>query len=153
MYNFIENIKRLLYWIPIIWKDRDWDYYHLFNITYHKLDRMENDKGYSRYLVRGNRYKRQIAHCKLLLKLIKDFDHFKDDEIDEKYGKAEFSFIETNDPNLTEMKVTRVKLTDDNMEQYIKDLQDNMLKNEQDYNKLFDRLAKHMKKYHRNWWN
>jgi len=39
--NFIRNIKRVLQWLPIIWKDRDWDYYHIYEMLKQKLIRTE----------------------------------------------------------------------------------------------------------------
>jgi hypothetical protein len=34
---FIRNIKRVIHWLPIIWNDRDWDYYHVYEILKQKL--------------------------------------------------------------------------------------------------------------------
>jgi len=34
---FYKNIKRVLYWLPIIWNDRDYDQIFFFKIMYHKL--------------------------------------------------------------------------------------------------------------------
>jgi hypothetical protein len=39
--NFIRNIKRVLHWLPIIWNDRDWDYYHIYEMLKQKLIRTE----------------------------------------------------------------------------------------------------------------
>lgn len=36
----IQNIKRVVSWIPILWKDRDYDYEHLFDIERKKLNQM-----------------------------------------------------------------------------------------------------------------
>lgn len=35
--RIIRRIKNLIRWIPIIWKDEQWDYYHIFEILKHKL--------------------------------------------------------------------------------------------------------------------
>lgn len=34
---FIGNIKRLIKWIPIIWKDRDYEYESLYSILEFKI--------------------------------------------------------------------------------------------------------------------
>lgn len=34
---FYRNIKRIFYWLPIIWNDRDYDQVFFFKIMYHKL--------------------------------------------------------------------------------------------------------------------
>lgn len=36
----ITKIKRLLYWLPVIWKDKDWDYSFFYDIIEHKLNSM-----------------------------------------------------------------------------------------------------------------
>ncbi len=35
--RFIRRTKNLFRWLPIIWKDEQWDYYHIFEILKHKL--------------------------------------------------------------------------------------------------------------------
>lgn len=39
--NFIRNVKRVFHWLPIIWKDRDWDYYFIYEMLKQKLIRVE----------------------------------------------------------------------------------------------------------------
>ena len=33
----IRQIRKVLRWIPILWRDRDWDYYHIYEILKQKL--------------------------------------------------------------------------------------------------------------------
>ena len=40
-YSIKEGIPKLINWIPIIWKDRDWDYEFLLIILEHKITSME----------------------------------------------------------------------------------------------------------------
>lgn len=40
-WGIIEGISNLIYWIPVVWKDRQFDEYFLFRIAQHKLDYME----------------------------------------------------------------------------------------------------------------
>jgi len=35
--EYIRKIKNLIRWAPIIWRDRDWDYYFIYEILKHKL--------------------------------------------------------------------------------------------------------------------
>ena len=39
---FFNKIIRLFQYIPIIWKNEDWDYYHLISLIEFKLKRMRN---------------------------------------------------------------------------------------------------------------
>jgi hypothetical protein len=32
-----QGVKNLIYWFPIIWKDRNWDSHYIFEIMKHKL--------------------------------------------------------------------------------------------------------------------
>jgi hypothetical protein len=35
--QFKRRLKNLFCWLPIIWKDEQWDYYYIFEILKHKL--------------------------------------------------------------------------------------------------------------------
>jgi len=35
--EFKRGIKNLIYWFPIIWRDRNWDSHYIFEILKHKL--------------------------------------------------------------------------------------------------------------------
>jgi hypothetical protein len=35
--NKIRQIRKILRWIPILWRDRDWDYYYVYEILKQKL--------------------------------------------------------------------------------------------------------------------
>lgn len=37
MRTWYKRIKNIIRWIPILWKDRDWDYWHTFEILKTKL--------------------------------------------------------------------------------------------------------------------
>ncbi len=37
-----ENLKRVKKWVPVIWKDRDWDHYYFEQIVIFKLKSMED---------------------------------------------------------------------------------------------------------------
>jgi hypothetical protein len=39
--KLITGIKNLIKWFPIIWNDKQWDYYYFYKILYHKLKLME----------------------------------------------------------------------------------------------------------------
>jgi len=38
----IKQLRKLIRWIPVIWKDRDWDYYFVYEILKQKLIDTEN---------------------------------------------------------------------------------------------------------------
>lgn len=50
--EFIRKIKNLIRWTPILWQDRDWDYYFIYEILKQKLTFTEQyirDKGIHLY--------------------------------------------------------------------------------------------------------
>lgn len=49
LYNvkrFISNIKNVIRWLPVIWKDRDWDDYYIFEVLKFKLKNQAEYIGY-----------------------------------------------------------------------------------------------------------
>lgn len=48
--TLLEGIKNLIYWFPVIWKDRNWDQYDIFEIFKHKL------AAQARYIARKDRH-------------------------------------------------------------------------------------------------
>jgi hypothetical protein len=39
------GIKNLWRWLPIVWKDRDWDYYYIFQVLKFKLEKQAKHLG------------------------------------------------------------------------------------------------------------
>lgn len=70
------GIKNLIKWFPIIWKDRDWDYYFIYAILHKKLNNME--KFYSSDKAWASDSKdvaEQIKEAKVLCKRLMDEDY------------------------------------------------------------------------------
>jgi len=42
--KFLIGIKNLIFWLPIIWKDRNWDYYYILKMLKHKLKLMDKEQ-------------------------------------------------------------------------------------------------------------
>ena len=40
--NIKTGFKNIFYWLPIIWKDRNWDSHYIFDIMMHKLKASPN---------------------------------------------------------------------------------------------------------------
>jgi hypothetical protein len=62
-----EGVKNIIYWFPIIWKDRSWDSHYIFEIMKHKL------KAQSAYIGRRDRHTRaqhDARNMRLCVKLI-----------------------------------------------------------------------------------
>ena len=75
--NIYDGIGNLIKWIPIIWKDRWFDYSFLAKIISHKLflDAKEYEKqGIHLY---ADRDARKMKICAELMKRISDYDYFE----------------------------------------------------------------------------
>ena len=154
MRNFFYSINRLLFWLPIILKDRYWDDYFIWTLLQHKFKSMERFYRYkARPIVGDNRAKR-IRVCKLLLKRITDDNYlelaFRQHEI--KWGELKFSY-KPYKGKLTAIDIHRTKVTPETEAQErieskrCHELEDYLRK--QDLTYLFYLINK----YSRGWWD
>ena len=69
---FRNGVKNLIYWFPIIWKDRNWDSHYIFEIMKHKLssqaDYISNNDRHTRAQLDAKR----MRLCVKLMKLVQD---------------------------------------------------------------------------------
>lgn len=69
---FITSVRNLIYWFPIIWKDRNWDSHYIFEIMAHKI------KAQSKYIGSRDihtRAKRDAEVMMLCVRLMKSVQH------------------------------------------------------------------------------
>jgi len=70
--NFKIGVVNIVYWFPIIWKDRNWDSHYIFEILKHKL------KAHANYIADEDRHTRaqhdarNMRLCVKLMQLIQD---------------------------------------------------------------------------------
>jgi len=87
--NIPRNIKggvtKLIYWIPVIWKDRDWDHRFIYNILEHKLKAQSKYIGSRDIHTRAQRDAEIMLTCVRLLEKDRDcfyemehMDYYKD---------------------------------------------------------------------------
>lgn len=114
--RFFKIIKNIIDWIPILYKDRNWDFYYIYVILKFKLEKtktlMENGYG-------DNTYK--VSRINLAINLLDKLIHnYYSDEYD-KYEELEFNskyeleivserfdeYIEKNLSNLRRLKNTK----------------------------------------------
>ena len=88
--NVFRGIKNIIRWLPVIYKDRDWDQGYIFELLYFKLKNMqeffESDNTWS---ADTNKTAKQIMVAKSLCKRIVDNDYLERALTDYhlKYGK------------------------------------------------------------------
>jgi len=74
MSDFIHNVRffihNLIYWLPILWQDRDWDYRFLLNILVHKLNGMSKHIREHGNLVRSEEIADEIGEIAYNIQLV-----------------------------------------------------------------------------------
>ncbi len=79
--NFIQFLKDLIYWVPKIWQDRDWDPTYLYQMMRWKIERMRKHMKWAQRHVGWEKDVRDMGICINLLKRCE-----QDDIYDEMYG-------------------------------------------------------------------
>jgi len=71
-YEIRAGIRSLKYWLPIIWKDKDWDYWHIYNILKYKIEQTAFCMHRNNRFVSTNRNVEKMLLCSRLIELIQD---------------------------------------------------------------------------------
>lgn len=69
---FKTGVQNLIYWFPIIWKDRNWDSHYIFEIMMHKIKAQSKYIGERDIHTRAQRDAEIMMTCVKLMKLIDD---------------------------------------------------------------------------------
>jgi hypothetical protein len=69
---FRTSIKNLIYWFPVIWKDRNWDSHYIFEIMMHKLKAQSKYIGSRDIHTRAKRDAEVMMTCVRLMKLVQE---------------------------------------------------------------------------------
>jgi hypothetical protein len=70
--TFKTGVKNLIYWFPIIWKDRNWDSHYIFEIMMHKIKAQSKYIGERDIHTRAQRDAEIMMTCVRLMKRIDD---------------------------------------------------------------------------------
>lgn len=92
--DFVRGVKNLWVWFPIIWKDRNWDDYYIYEVIRVKL---ENQAKYIGNKDRHTNAKRDSEKMKLVAKLIKlqQDDFYGMEYMD--HHNTEYDFVPTDE--------------------------------------------------------
>ena len=72
---FKQGIKNIIYWFPIIWKDRDWDSHYIFEILQHKLKAQAKYIGDRDFHTRAQLDAKRMRLCVKLIKKVQEEDY------------------------------------------------------------------------------
>ena len=71
--TFKSGIKNIAYWLPIIWKDRNWDSHYIFDILSHKL------KAQSKYIGDRDIHTRAKRDAEVMLTCVRLIDKVQEE--------------------------------------------------------------------------
>lgn len=92
--NFIVGVENLRYWLPIIWKDRNWDHDFIFDILTHKLKAQSKYIGSRDIHTRAKRDAEVMMTCVRLIEKVKD-EYYSSEYMD--YHKTKHWFEDIPD--------------------------------------------------------
>ena len=69
------GIKKVWYWLPIIWKDRDWDSHYIFEVMKHKLQAQAKYIGDRDFHTRAQQDARRMRICVKLIQKVQDEEY------------------------------------------------------------------------------
>jgi hypothetical protein len=70
--EFIRGVKSVWYWLPVIWKDRNWDHRFIFTILSHKLKAQSKYIGSRDIHTRAKRDAEVMMTCVRLIERVQD---------------------------------------------------------------------------------
>jgi hypothetical protein len=111
---FRTGVKNLIYWFPIIWKDRNWDSHYIFEIMKHKLSSQSDYIGRRDLHTRAQQDARRMRLCVKLMKLVQD--EFYSSEYSD-YHKTKHWFEPVPDTTLSSWES---RLLEENFDDYFK---------------------------------
>lgn len=112
--NFYRSIKSVIRWLPIIWKDRDWDSWYIFTILQTKLKFQSKYIGERDFHTRAKRDSEVMNLCVNLIEKVKD-EYYSMEYID--YFKTEYDFVDSDTPGYKRMVFTEIS---ENADEYFK---------------------------------
>jgi len=72
---FIQGVKNIWYWFPIIWKDRNWDGHYIYEVMKHKLKAQANYIGRRDFHTRAQLDAKRMRLCVKLIKKVQEEDY------------------------------------------------------------------------------
>lgn len=114
--NTKEGIKNVIRWMPIIWKDRDWDTHYIWEVLKFKL------KSQAKYIGDNDRHmsaKRDAEKMRLCAKLIDKLQNefYSSEYID--YQNSKFDFVKVEDfPDFPDHYEIKSELLSENFDDY-----------------------------------
>lgn len=115
--SFSTSVGNLIKWFPVIWKDRDWDHYFIFEVIAFKLKKQSNyikEKGFH---TRSDVDAGQMMICVNLAKRIQE-DFYLTEYID--YVEQDFDFVPYNTDEIEDYYVMETTTKSERFDEFFK---------------------------------
>jgi hypothetical protein len=110
--DFIQGVKNLCKWFPIIWKDRDWDDHFIWQILSFKIQNQAKYIGGRDLHTRAKRDAEIMMTCVRLIEKIKS-EEYGMEYMD--YCKDDFKFVDSDKIGYSELRITPIS---ENFDEY-----------------------------------
>jgi hypothetical protein len=110
-----HGIKNIIYWFPVIWKDRDWDDHFIFEVLKHKLKAQSKYIGSNDRHTRSQQDARRMRLCVSLIEKVQ-YETYEMEYMD--YGKDRIWFTPCN--NGTGSSLYNSEIIEDNYFEFFK---------------------------------
>ena len=109
MREFIQGIKNLIKWFPVIWKNRDWDHTFIYDILMFKLEQQ------AKYIGGKDRHMNAKRDAEIMLLCTKLIDLSSNEFYDMEYmnyNESEYNWLDVFDrPDLKELDIVETSET------------------------------------------
>ena len=129
--KFGRFIIRLFKWIPILWKQEDWDYEYIYDLMEVKMKEIQNCLRKDTLHVGNNRHIREINICLAYMDRFRNWDKYVELPEDASWGER------------------GLKFSNNTTKKYRKSLVKKMISFETDN---FNMFWKRFIQWHKNWW-
>jgi hypothetical protein len=160
--NFFRNLKKVIEFLPIVWKHQDWDYGYIFTFNYELHKRLYKALYIDGVHLPNKNHKRALQTIQELYNRLskEEYSNLVDEELTRLYGDEEYYFKpvlgsenKTWGPYTTLESTREDRLTLDQRKQYHKKMRD--LYKHAEYLKKQDKelLSKLLIKYSDHFWD
>jgi hypothetical protein len=112
---FKQGVKNIIYWFPVIWKDRNWDSHYIFDILKHKLKAQAKYIGDRDLHTRAQLDAKRMRLCVKLIQKVQDED-YAIEYMDYHKDRQWFTPVE-GQPTLSQWNS---EVTEENFDEYFK---------------------------------
>ena len=109
MREFIQGVKNLIKWFPVIWRNRDWDHTFIYDILTFKLEQQ------AKYIGGKDRHMSAKRDAEIMLLCTKLIDLSSNEFYDMEYmnyNESEFNWLDVLDrPDLKELDIVETSET------------------------------------------